>query len=241
MTIWTTFPGDTIDMSNPASRPAMASFNSILLLDDRTMIAAAKFSRIQDVVRVIQGETGSLAENDDMTTLLGMETSRQRFVTAVIGTGELIESAPQDERRGGVAPMPQDAQPPIVATPVPRTVPEVRMCLFGMMIEMANPSPATPAAMALPAAPPQFTIALVFHENDANRAILAIRQRFRHEVSSTSGTPWSEAFTLLGGIRSDEGLVVLHLTAKSGTIDWLHMLNDRDFGFLAWQPEDDDA
>jgi len=241
-TIWSTFPGDTIDMSNPSSRPAMASLNNIVLLDDHTMVAAAKLSRVQDAIRLQQGEGKSLAGNDAIAQVIGLETPRQRFVTAVIAKGELVESAPLDERRSGAGTVsPLTRHGTSVATPVPSPVPMVRMCLFGMMMQMETTVPATPVAVQLPATPPEFTIALVFDDDDANSGILAIRQRFGEERSATTGQPWTDSYDLYGGIRNDDGLVVLHLLAKSGTIDWMQMVNDRDFGFLAWQPADGDG
>ncbi|MEJ7902423.1 MAG: hypothetical protein WKF63_11300, partial [Thermomicrobiales bacterium] len=69
-TIWSLFPGDTIDLSAQESRPAMGSLNNVVMLDDGTLVAAAKTSRLGSVLDVVNGEAPSIAENNDIAAFL---------------------------------------------------------------------------------------------------------------------------------------------------------------------------
>jgi hypothetical protein len=242
VTIWSAFTtGDTIDLSNPASRPAMGSLNNFVLLDDHTLIAAAKISRVQDVIRVHKGEAKSLAENDDVADLLDLESNQQRFVSAVIATGALVESAPTDERRAGLLAQQRSAgaREQAISTPVAVSMPKVKMCLFGLMIDVPPSSSATPRATPETDFPPKLTIALLLDDGDqVDDAGKLIRHRFETDISSATGQPWSGDFRLTGDSSDENGLVVLRIAPRSGTIDWLRLLDERDFTFLTWNDDD---
>ena len=109
VTIWSLFPQDRIDLSAPASRPALGSLNNIVLLDDGTLVAAAKLSRLQSVLKVLNGDNSSLADNTDVQRLLSPLSMSDTLISAEIAKGDLLEATSMTTSRTA-------SSTPIVAT-----------------------------------------------------------------------------------------------------------------------------
>jgi hypothetical protein len=244
-TIWSLFPemGETIDLSNPSSRPAMGSLNNVVILDDGTLVATARLSRLQQVLEVVEGDAPSMGEAAAISRLLSLESADRTFVSAVIAKGELLEIAPTDTRASGPTASVIDLDVLATATPGVSEMPRVDMCLFGMLVdrETLSLSPATPAATPVAVAPLPLTVAMSFDDtDDVPIAIDAIETRFGQDVSLTTGEPFASTFTMtVEESAGPEGTVVLQIAPKSGTLDWIELINDRDFGFLTWAGEED--
>jgi hypothetical protein len=244
-TVWSLFPemGETISLSNPSSQLAMGSLNNVVILDDGTLIATARLSRLQQVLQVVEGDAPALGDNGDVSRLLSLETADRTFVSAVIAKGELLESAATDTRSPeSVASGGTDTS--ATATPDVAVMPRVRMCLFGMLIER-DTLPATPVAspVATPASAASLPLTIAIELDDADDipvAIEVVESRFAQDVSLVTGEPFATTWTMTAAESTDpEGLIVLRIVPHSGTLDWIELIADRDFGFLTWADEDD--
>src|SRR5680860_317699 len=90
-TIWSLSPGDAIDLSARESRPAMGALNNVVLLENGTLIAAARMTRIGSVLEVVNDNAPSLAENGDIAALLIPGSGVDRLASAVISKGSLVQ------------------------------------------------------------------------------------------------------------------------------------------------------
>lgn len=125
-TVWSLAPGDRIDLSAPASRPALGLLNTMVMLDDGTLIAAPRPSLMAGALRVIQGQARSLAAHDGLRAALPGSVDA---VSAILATGELLAAPGSDK---------------IPASPVPvEPLPDVDLVLFTM------PSTGAPVRMTL--------------------------------------------------------------------------------------------
>src|SRR5699024_3756972 len=93
-TIWTLFPGDAVDLSAPASRPALGNMNNVVLLDDGTLVATSRLSRLEETLRVVRGEAPSLAQNPAIAPLLVPGAGAGKLDSAVIVKGTVLASDP---------------------------------------------------------------------------------------------------------------------------------------------------
>lgn len=126
-TVWSLAPGDRIDLSAPASRPALGMLNTMVVLDDGTLIAAPRPSLMASTLRAIRGKAGSLATNDDLRPALSRNVDA---MSAILATGDLV-AAPEGER---VSPSPEAAgalpEVDLVLVTVPPEGGPVRMTLM---------------------------------------------------------------------------------------------------------------
>ena len=113
-TVWSLAPGDRIDLSAPASRPALGLLNTMVVLDDGTLIAAPRPSLMASTLRAIQGKSGSLATNDGLRPALADSVDAR---AAILATGELLTAPRAGE---GMVPSPVAAG----------TLPDVDLVLF---------------------------------------------------------------------------------------------------------------
>jgi hypothetical protein len=90
-----------------------------------------------------------------------------------------------------------------------------------------------------PSAPPLFSMVLSYPSaDDAVGAAIRAERTIRMTDSPVTGAPYRERIEV-GTIRtwaSTEDVFLLHITARlpHGGSDWLHMLEDRDLGFVMW-------
>ena len=87
-TAWSLYPEDQVDLSAPESRPGMGTLNNVLLLDDGTLITAARSSHMAATVKVIAGDAPSLAQHEHILPLLDPGAP---LVSAVISKGSLLQ------------------------------------------------------------------------------------------------------------------------------------------------------
>lgn len=232
VTAWSLFPGDSIDLSAPASRPAMATLNNVALLPDGTLVVATKLSSLKDVLKVVQGKASSLAKNSDVAALLTPVSLAESFVSAVLVKGQLLEAAAPQGTPPASPPSTMAAAPTSAATPPPG-LGKVRLALFGI------PSPATNGGTPAPAssvAPPGMVMLLQFGgKDDAGRALTVIQQRLASGVSDVTGKPYADRVRPVTIQRDPATPVVrMDLRLTHGAADWLSIIEDRDLGFAMW-------
>ncbi len=235
-TIWSLFPGDTIDLSAQPSRPAMGSLNNVVLLEDGTLIAAAKMSRLESVLQVVDGNSPSLAENDDVAALLVPEIRVDRLASAVISKGTLLQA--NGAMMPGAMSTPTSASP--AASPAAgEGMPEVELVLLGIPLANAK-NQATPASESDDV--PTMIIALVFGDvEDAQQADSVITSRVAGDRSPVTGDSYSARLArATTSLVEEDGpsLVMINGHLVNGPGDWLAILSDRDFGFAYWLPDD---
>jgi hypothetical protein len=238
-TIWSLFPGDTIDLSAQESRPAMGAFNNVVMLEDGTLVAAARMSRLGSVLDVVNDDAPTLAEHDDIAALMDPATGIEDLVSAVISKGSLLQGIP--------ASMPIPASP-VTASPAASPeatptddagMPEVNLVLLGVPLvppdDDATPAPESTSQRAM-------TIMLVFDsDDDARQARAEIESRLGQARSPVTGQGYGGRLAGVEAIvldQDDRAIVILSGELVQGTADWLDMLSDRDLGFLFWLPEE---
>lgn len=225
-TIWSLFPGDAVDLSAPASRPALGNMNNIVLLDDGTLIATSRLSRMEETLRVVRGEASSLGQNPAVAALLAPGAGADQLVSAVIVKGTILASAPS-------TPVATSTPPDVVVPGTPAATPGVvapmpvaDLVLAGIA---APPSPGTLPVLSL--------IVSYGSVNDATLAMSRVDQALRHGVSPVTGAPYTDRLQPLGlrVVNADEGAVLLVRSRPVlGVGDWQLIIDQRDLGFLAW-------
>lgn len=238
-TVWSLFPGDTIDLSAPESRPAMGALNNVVMLEDGTLVAAAKTSRIASVLDVVDGGAPSLAGNDDIAALLLPGAGAGELASAVISKGSLLQGI--DGSGPGTLQTPSASpEPGTLATPAPGGgMPEVNVMLLGIPL----PAPSTGATPVAEADEPQpFTMLVVLDDlADAREARAVVTVRLEHDHSSVTGDPYSSRFgepeaAVVDG--DDRAVLMISGVLRGGTADWLRILAARDLGFAFWLSEE---
>jgi len=243
-TIWTLFPGDTIDLSDTASRPAMGMLNNVVLLEDGTLVAAAKLPRLQSALRVVNGSASSLADNASIASLVGPGTGSEDLVSAVISRGSLLESLPADlpsprAKTRGPDILSGQSFPTMVSSAVlAAQMPRVELVMIGVSLPASRVSDATPVANA-PGPDPHLRLMFSFDDIDDGRiAQRVIEQRFNAYLSPVTGGAYRERF---GSARvrvldaaGDPAIVEIEASLPRGVADWLAILSERDIGFAFW-------
>lgn len=230
LTLWSLYPGDAVDLSAPASRPALGNMNNIVLLEDGTLIATSRLARLEQAIRAVRNEEASLDENPAVTSVLSPGTLPNRMDTAVILKGSFLTADP------GV--------PVAVATPE-------RKSWAGRATPIAErvvQEPALPQAMLMlagldaPVGPDgSGRLTMVFSYDTADDAVgAAIRAErvFRMSDSPVTGEPYRDRIDVRA-IRTyatgGDGFVMEILASlPGGSSDWLAMIEDRDLGFVMW-------
>lgn len=244
-TVWTLFPGDTIDLSNPASRPAMGMLNNLVLLDDGTLVGAAKLPRLGSVLRVVNGNATSLAGNGQVASLTGPATDSDELVSAVIARGGALQALPSDlPRRAGLQPPPQTLGQSLNATAGAASLAAGMPGMSLAMIGISPPPPRTGDVTPVAGTPPSgldhpMRMVLSFdNRDDARSARRVIEHRFREHLSPVTGAAYGERY---GAVRirvldvpGDVALVEIEATLPRGSTDWLTMMAERDAGFAFW-------
>lgn len=251
MTIWSLYPGDIIDLSSPASRPALGSLNNVVLLEDGTLVAAAKLSRLQSVLKVLNGNQQSLAANTDIQRLLSPIDEVEELVSAVIEKGELLETVGSIDDVGSGT----DASSPVADetnTPVSASIdasatrmPEVRLILLGLRgTEEAGPL-ATPASPVAATPRPtngadnyEMVMVFLFDEEDAAPvAERSIQDRLAHGRSTVTDAAFTNRLAgphFQATAVQDWSVLVLHAQLVQGPADWVRIVETRDLEFAFW-------
>lgn len=210
-TVWSLVPGDRIDLSAPASRPALGLLNTIVLLDDGTLVATARLSHMAATLRVIQGDADSLYDRDALrraaTTPAGIVTA-----SAVIASGDLLRvPAPEagTER-------PPAASPVAWGTPADgrEGLPPVALVLFTL------------------GADGQVTMALAYDDPPDPAARLPARLR----AAAVADADWSARYTLDAVLSRAGGSVVeIRFTPTTGAAGFA-VVDQRELGPFTWSP-----
>jgi hypothetical protein len=230
MTLWSLFPGDSVDLSAPASRPALGNMNNVVLLDDGTLIATSRLARLEQAVRAVQGNGPSLDENPQIQALLAPATFPRRLDTAVILKGSILVTDPELPLAFATPARPVDegtATPFVEDEAVAIRLPEASLMLTGL------------AAPSVEDGKPVLSMVLSYESvDDATRAAARAQRTIRMADSPVTGEPYR--FRL--GLRSTRvhasggEAFVVHLSADllDGPADWLMLIEDRDLGFVMW-------
>jgi hypothetical protein len=88
MTVWSLAPGDRIDLSAPASQPSLGLLNTVVALDDGTLVATSRQSLMADTLRVIGGRSRSLAGHAGLRAALPRSVDA---MSAILADGSLLE------------------------------------------------------------------------------------------------------------------------------------------------------
>lgn len=223
-TLWSLSPSDDISLSAPASRPALGTMNNLVLLDDGTLIATSRLSRLNDVISVITGNAPSLATNTRLRALLTDGTSPDDLLTASVLKGSVLARSSATPIADLPALRPVTVRTTAAASPdLPAPMPHGRLVLAGML------RPATPAAAPL--------FSLVISYDDSTEATVA-----NYEASLMLTAPNASHRILLRGLRviaAPPNGAVLYLRGRlpDGPADWIAILEDRDLEFIMW-PDD---
>jgi len=242
-TIWSLYPQDAIDLSAPASRPSMGALNNIILLPDGTLVAAARLSRMEAALETIGGSANSLAEDGAVASLMQSGDDAERFVSAIISTGELLRVLPSG-LPGTDATLGAKPERSIVDQALHRAataielieMPPVDLVVIGIV--PADDDDGTPAATA-PAAPMLLRMVLSLDSVDSGRiARETVMRRLAESVSPVTRTPYQSRLgdprIVQRDLPGDRATITIDATLLRGAGDWLTIIEQRDLGFTMW-------
>jgi hypothetical protein len=215
VTYWSLNPGGSVDLSAPASRPALGNMNNVVLLEDGTLIATARSSRLEQTIRTIQDTEPSLAGNPAIQALLAPGTDPDSFVTAVLLKGSVLE------------PLDTTATTEPASTPV-RENPEADLFIAGLQLVGSEPGSAR--------------MVLVTSYDSPDFATAAYTRTSRELLTGTSGVtslPYRlrvQPVSMRVLATTDGSLLVLHLNPMMDAADWREIIEQRDLGYLMWPP-----
>lgn len=214
VTYWSLYPGGAVDLSAPASRPALGNMNNLVLLEDGTLIATARSGRLEQTIRTVQGTNPSLVDNAAIQTLLSPGTTPETIVTAVLLKGSVLEQ-----------PIETNSPSPF-ATPVVGP-PQATMMLVGLQ------PPAQQDADVL-----MVIVSVYDSADDAVRAQQRAESMLATGESTVTDAPFAERMHLRAqrviAAANGESLLLMQLSLTNGSDDWLQIVEDRDFGFIMW-------
>lgn len=254
-TIWSLYPQDAIDLSAPASRPSMGALNNVTLLPDGTLVAAARLSRMESALEAIRGNADSLADNGMIASLLDslMESGddAERFVSAVISSGELLRVLPSGLPVPDATPVvepkrsitDQALHRAMIASELIE-MPPVDLVVIGVVA--ADDHGGTPAANATAPEPPM-VLRMILSIDGIERgreAREAVWRRLAESVSPVTQAPYRSRLgdprIILRDVPGDRVTITIDATLRRGAGDWLDIIEQRDLGFAMWiGPADD--
>lgn len=214
VTYWSLYPGGSVDLSAPASRPALGNMNNLVLLEDGTLIAAARSGRLEQTINVVHGGNSSLAENGDIRVLLSPGIEPDLLVTAMLLKGTVLEELTTASPRT------------VISTPGP-ALPQASLLLAGLHMQPEGERRVTMQVVAVYESAPDAT-----HAHSRAGRILA------SEISGVTGMPFSDRLhshsMRVVSSGNEQQLLLVHLTLVEGPADWQEIIEERDLGFLMW-------
>ena len=214
VTYWSLYPGDSVDLSAPASRPALGNMNNLVLLEDGTLIATSRSGRMEQTIRTISGENPALADNAEISSLLTTGVAPENLLTAVMLKGNVLEEV--------------SVGPSALTTATPSAdLPQASMMLAGLQY---SPDSAGRTDMVI--------VTVYDSAEGAVQAEERVHQQFAAGVSDVTGEPYAARVTPIAmrTIASQDGahLLLIQLAPMNGYADWLQILEERDFGYIMW-------
>lgn len=228
-TIWSLFPGQEVDLSAPASRPALGNMNNVVLLEDGTLIATSRLSRMEETLKVVTGNAPSLGQNPQIASLLTSGGDAESLATAIIAKGSLLATDPST---------PAVLMPPgivdVRATPgTPMSTPVAEPPMPPVDLMLAGITPPKSAGDI-----PVMSLVVSYESADeAVRAMKYVDQNLSREQSAVTGEPYTRRIQPLGArvVGTNDGtILVIRFRPLAGAADWLAIIDDRDLGFLMW-------
>lgn len=214
VTYWSLNPGGSVDLSAPASRPALGNMNNLVLLDDGTLIATSRSARLEQAISAARGNSPNLADNADIRALLSSGIEPHRLVTAILLKGTVLEEL--------TIPSPGAE----IATPVPE-LPQAKLMLAGLHVQ---PEAEIRTTMMI--------VAVYDSAADATFAQRRVQTMLAQDSSRITGMPYSDRLqpvaTRVISTRDNQQLLLMHLKLVDGSADWLEIIEQRDLGFLMW-------
>lgn len=253
VTVWSLFPDDWIDLSAPASRPALGNMNNLVLLEDGTLVAAAKISRLTEVLQVVNNDAASLDEHAEVASLLLAEPEAEDLLTATIVQGEIFASVPtahaiENGSLESLAAWGLEGSVDLVRNEA-TALPPIELALIGVRgddIEAggATPNADDPSVSATPAPdddalgmPVTFALLLETPE-EADIGLERLIERLETVTSSHTEVPYAETVSLEQAqaleMPDGPGAIVLHAGVVGEIGAWLTMIEARDLGFAEW-------
>jgi len=226
-TIWSLFPGQEVDLSAPASRPALGNMNNVVLLEDGTLIATSRLSRMEETLKVVTGNAPSLAQNPEIASLLAPGGDAESLATAIIAKGSLLATDPATP----TVPMTSAVVNIGSGTPMSTPVADLPMPPVDLVLAGINPPK---SADDIP------VMSLVVSYESADEAVRAMRyvdRNLARDRSAVTGEAYTRRVQPLGARvvgTADGTILVVQFRPLAGATDWLAIIDDRDLGFLMW-------
>lgn len=214
VTYWSLYPGDSVDLSAPASRPALGNMNNLTVLEDGTLIATSRSSRMEQTIRTVQEDEPSLAQNPEIQALLPAGTEPETFVTALILKGSVLEPP-----AGTPIAMP-------MGTPIAQNQ-QAQVLVAGVQLRDDGPDK-----------PRMVLVARYDSPEAATTAYSRVSYELSSGTSSITQRPYLErvhpaAMRVLATIDGGS-LLFLNLDLKTDISDWLLIIEERDLGYIMW-------
>lgn len=214
VTYWSLYPGGSVDLSAPASRPALGNMNNLVLLEDGTLIATARSGRLEETLRAINDNAPTLADNAEIRTLFAPGISHEQLVTASLLKGTVLEEP-------GVTP-----NEALMATPVV-SKPQASLMLAGLHLEPDSDGKTT-----------LMIVAVYDSVQEATAADKHARYEIAFGTSPVTGDLHSDRFQpySMRVLATDGGqaLLLMHLKLTNIDADWIEIIEERDLGYLMW-------
>lgn len=232
VTLWSLAPGSSVNLSAPASRPALGNLNNLVVLDDGTLLAASVLPRLQSMIDVEQGRSPSLGANPDVAALLTPDGSPQELITAMIQKGSALGTVP--------------GTPAALMTPDARGHKPGRR---GSPVAGAGPQRVLPTPTLLLAGLEHrggervgMVLGVTFSSiDDATEAADYMQMALATGSSPRTGKPYRDRLDVLSlrtvGRADGRGVVLLDALLMDGPDDWLALVETRDLGFVMWPQE----
>lgn len=214
ITYWSLYPGGSVDLSAPASRPALGNMNNVVILEDGTLIATARSGRLEQTLRAIQGTEPTLADNANLQAILAPGTNPEGVVTAMLMKGSVL------------APVSTETGVPIVGTPT-ASQPVADLLIAGLYFPDGHADRAS-----------MFLVTRYESSQDATLAYTNTNRQLATGLSAVTGNAHSDRMQLTGmrilATTEGEGLLIVQVDLIEGPSDWLQVIEERDLGFFTW-------
>jgi hypothetical protein len=209
-TVWSLSPGDRIDLSAPVSQPSLGLMNTVVVLEDGTLIATARQSRMAATLRAVEGKSPSLLAHGALRDAMAIPEVAGTM-SAMLASGSLLE-VPQAAEKDAIATSPATA----AAVMTEESPPPVELVLFTM----------TPAREG-----DAITMTLLY--DDSPDAIGTVRDAL---VDHARTDPvWSARYHIDHAlVRGDRNLISVQVTGSEGRGIGFEIVDPRELTPFRW-------